>query len=81
MYYAPSGVLRVGGIGQIKEDETTQATAVTRLSSNNKGKVAVRVGEDVVHTSQRQVVPVRSQIGIGTERLRALLVVDVKQLD
>lgn len=73
-------VLGLGGVRQVKEDETTETGAVARLGTNYVGKVAGRVGEDVVHTSQGKIVPITRKVGIGTEGDRALLVVDVQEL-
>ena len=73
----------VGRVGQVKEDETSVAASIARLSANNVGEVGCRVGKDVVRTSKGKVgliVPVRGKIGGGVEGDRAIAVVNVQKL-
>jgi hypothetical protein len=75
-----SRVRWVGGVRQIKEDETRKTARVAGLSANNVREVASRVGEDVVHTSKGKVIPVSGKVGVGAEGLGTFSVVDVQKL-
>lgn len=70
----------LGGVAHVEHVNTGSASVVTGLGTNDVGEVGLRVGKDVVDTTEGKVVPEGREVLVGVEGHGALLVVNVQEL-
>ena len=74
-----SGTEGLRRVLEVKEDKARKTAAVARLGTVHIEEVVLlRPLDDVVHTSQRKLVPVPSQVSVGAESHGTFLVIDIK---
>lgn len=71
---------RVGGVGQIEEDQATEAVLITGASTDGDTVVGLLVDDDVVGRADGQLVEVTGQILLVAEEHGGILGGDVEEL-
>lgn len=72
---------RVGGVFEVKENNTAAASRITGTGANNVSKSRFIIGKDVMSTTIWKTIPPGGEIILRMEGYRSFSIVDIQELE